>query len=350
LLVGTETGGKSTSKGIYAYAFDSKTGELEQLGLAVEAGSPTFIAFSPNKKLLYSVNGVRQFEGKPGGGVSGFTVDHDNDKLTLINEVSSVGGGPVHIAVDHTGRCVFVANYGSGSMASFSTTADGHLNPAVSFFQYKGDPDNPKSRSHAHRVTVSPNNRFVLVNDLGLDCIHIYKLDPSTAQLTLNDPPMWKSAPGAGPRALVFHPNGKIAYCVNELKPTMDVLSWDGEKGEFTTIQNVSLVAEGYHGACAPGDVVFDKKMKFAYVTSRLDDFMATFTVAPDGKLTLLNHTSCGGIRPRHLALDPTDSWLLIGNQDSGNIAVFARDKKTGHLAETGKSYPLAGPMCLLFA
>jgi 6-phosphogluconolactonase len=136
----------------------------------------------------------------------------------------------------------------------------------------------------------------------------------------------------------------------NELKPTVNVLGWDGERGVLTTLQDISLVPEDYSGNAAPSDIAFDRKMGFAYVASRLDDFMATFAVSPtDGKLTMIGKTSCGGKRPRHLALDPTDRWLLVANQDTDTIAVFARDIKTGKLADEGKKFSLSRPQCLVF-
>jgi 6-phosphogluconolactonase len=342
LLAGTGTSAPSTSKGIYAYDFDPSTGELKQIGLAVEAQNPTFFAVAPHERFIYSVN-----EGRSAT-VSSFAFDKKDAKLSLINQSATKGGGPTHIAVDHTGRCVFAANYGGGSVVSFQASPEGHLSEAVSFFQYP--PAGEKKRSHAHRVTPSPDNRFLLVNDLGLDVIHIYRLDPATAKLTPHDPPVWQAKPGYGPRALVFHPNGRWAYCVNELKPTVNVLEWDKTKGTLTTIQDISLVPEGYQGPSAPADIVFDRKMRFGYVPSRLDDFMATFTVSPQtGKLTFLEKTSCGGKRPRHLALDPTDRWLLVANQDTNNISVFPRDRKTGKLSNTGKDFPLDRPECLIF-
>jgi 6-phosphogluconolactonase len=188
-----------------------------------------------------------------------------------------------------------------------------------------------------------------LVNDLGLDVIHVYRLDASTAKLTPHDPPLWRAKTGFGPRALQFHRNGRVAYCVNELKPTVNVLGWDSGRGVLTTLQDVSLVPEGYNGNAAPSDIAFDRKMNFAYVASRLDDFIATFAVSPaDGKLTMIGKTSCGGKRPRHLALDLTDRWLLVANQDTDTIAVFARDSKTGKLANEGKTFPLSRPQCLV--
>ncbi len=350
LLVGTQTSG--TSKGIYAYTFDAATGDLTQTGLAVEANSPTFLALAPDRKTLFAANELDQYEGKKGGAVSSFTLDRKTSKLTKVNEVAALGGGTCHVSVDHTGRSAFAANYGGGSAASFSVDGSGHLSPAVSFFQYTGHgPLKEQAGPRAHRVTVSPDNRFLLINDLGLDAIHIYHLDAATAKLTPNTPSEWKAAPGSGPRALMFHPNGKWVYCVNELKSTVNLLSWDAKQGALETLQEISLLPEGHQGPSAPSDIVMDRQGRFAYVANRLDDFMASFTISPaDGKLALIERTSCGGKMPRHIALDPSEGWLLVANQATDNIAVFARDKKSGHLANTGKSFPLSRPQCLVFA
>lgn len=344
LLVGTQTAQPSTSKGIYSYGFNTATGELTPIGLAVQAENPTFLAPGPRERFVYAVNEVTE------GTVSSFSFEKKSMKLQEISKVSSNGGGPTHIAVDHSGRCVFAANYGGGSVASFQVSSNGKLSEAVSFFQYSAEEEKHERKPHAHRVTVSPDNRFLLVNDLGLDVIHVYRLDASTAKLTPHDPPLWRAKTGYGPRALQFHRNGQVAYCVHELMPRVNVLGWDSKRGELTTLQDISLVPDGYSGNAAPSDIAFDRKINFAYVASRLDDFMATFAVSPtDGKLTLIDKTSCGGKRPRHLAVDPTDRWLLIANQDTDSIAVFARDRKSGKLAHEGRTFPLSRPQCLVF-
>lgn len=351
LLVGTQTTG--TSKGIYAYSFDEATGELTQTGLAAAIEDPTFMALAPGGNRLFAASEVDHFAGKNGGGITGFNLDRKSGHLTAINGVSTGGTGTCHVAVDHTGHCAFAANYTGGSSASFHVGDDGRLSEAVSFFQYTGHGPNAdrQEKPHAHRVTVSPDNRFLLVNDLGLDEIHIYKLDAKTAKLTPNQPAAWKSAAGAGPRALQFHPNHKWVYCVTELSSTVDVLHWNSEQGSMELVQTVKLLPEGYKGDTRACDIVFDRKGQFAYVANRDNDFMASFTVSDtDGKLTLLGRSSCGGKTPRHIALSPSDRWLLVANQDSANIAVFARDAKTGKLADSGKSFPLDHPMCLVFA
>ena len=360
LLVGTQTAG--TSKGIYSYSFEPKTGELKQIGLAAEADNPTFLALGPDRKTMLVANELDTYEGKSSGAVSTYSLDRAKARLTKITEVASRGAGPCHVAFDHTGRSAFVANYGGGSAASFTVDADGRLSEAVSFFQYSGSGPDPQRQEgpHAHRVTVSPNNRFLLVNDLGLDAIHIYRLNSgspggklllrTTAELTQNDPPVWRSSPGAGPRALRFHPNGKFAYCVTEMASGVVVLRWDAARGALETVQEVVMRPPDFSGTTGGSDIVIDREARFAYAADRFDDIIATFSVSPaDGKLTLLNRTSCGGKVPRHLALDPSKRWLLVANQASDNIAVLGRDAKTGQLT-AGKSFPLSKPQCLVFA
>jgi 6-phosphogluconolactonase len=350
LLVGTQTA--ATSKGIYAYSFDAAAGELKELGLAAEADNPTFLTLAPNGRTVLVANELDTYEGKRSGAVSTYALDRTNARLRKISEAASQGGGTCHVAFDHTGRSAFAANYGGGSAASFSVGADGRLSPAVSFFQFSGQgPDKARQKGpHAHRVTVSPDNRFLLVNDLGLDAIHIYRLDAATAKLTENEPAAWRSSPGAGPRALQFHPNGKFAYCITEMTSSVVVLRWDTRRGVLETVQEVVMRPPDFQGATAGSDIVIDRDAKFAYATDRFDDIIVTFAISPDdGRLTLLNRTSCGGKVPRHLTLDPTGRWLLVANQASDNIAVLARDVRTGQLT-AGKSLPLSKPQCLVFA
>jgi 6-phosphogluconolactonase len=351
LFVGTETG--PSSKGIYAFHWDPNSGELKELGLAAESNNPTFLALAPDGEHLYAANELDAYQGAKSGAVSGFTIDRAAAKLTPINVVPATGAGTCHLTLDHSGRTLICANYTGGSAASFHVDAAGRLSEAVSQFHYQGHgPDAQRQEaSHAHRATVSPDNRFVYVNDLGLDCIHIYHLDAATAKLTPNVPPQWSSAPGAGPRALRFHPSGKWAYCVTEMASTVDVLAWDSKSGALATVQTINLLPAGFHGEASGCEIVIDRSGRFAYAAERTYDHIVAFHIDPaTGKLSPLGDTSCGGKIPRHIALDPTERWLLVANQVSDNIAVFSRNAQTGELAKTGSSFPLVKPQCLLFA
>lgn len=350
LFVGTQTK-PGTSKGIYTYQWSEDTGELSRQELAAEVEMPTFLALAPDGRHLYAANEAEDFEGKKSGGVTAFAVH--GRKLTRLNAVLAGGTGTCYVSTDHSGRAVFCANYNNGSASSFHVEGSGKLSDAVSNFQYHGHGPvaDRQEGSHAHRAMVSPDNNFVLINDLGLDCIHIYKLDAATAQLTPNDPPQWKSAPGTGPRALRFHPNGRWAYCVDELDSSVQVLQWN-PRGTLQVVQKVDLTPRNYHGPTSTGcDIVITRAGDFAYAANRGYDCLVSFRVdANSGRLTLLARTSSGGQVPRDLTLDPSERYLLAANQVSDNIAVFARDAQTGLLADQGKSFPLSRPQCLVFA
>jgi 6-phosphogluconolactonase len=350
LLVGTQTAG--SSKGIYAYSFNGTTGELKPLGLAAEAKNPTFLALAPNHQTVLVANELDTYEGQSSGAVSTYSLDRAHARLSKINETASGGGGTCHVAFDHTGRAAFAANYGGGSAASFAVGEDGRLSTAVSFLQYSGHgPDTVRQKGpHAHRVTVSPDNRFLLVNDLGLDSIHIYRLNSATAELIQNEPAVWRSLPGTGPRALQFHPNGKFAYCVTEMASGVLVLRWDSAYGALETVREVGMRPPDFQGLTGGDDIVIDREARFAYAADRFDDIIVTLAISPDGgKLTVLNRTPCEGKVPRHLALDPSGRWLLVANQVSDNIAVFRRNVHTGQLAGSS-SFALSKPQCLVFA
>lgn len=350
MLAGTQTG--PSSKGIYAFQWDPAKGELKELGLAAESDNPTFIALSPNGKHVYAANEINEYEGAKSGAVSSFSLDRGAAKLTHLNTVASTAAGPCHVNLDATGRAVFCANYAGGGAASFHVDAQGRLSEAVSQFHYEGHGPvaNRQEASHAHRATPSPDNRYVYINDLGLDCIHIYQLDAATAKLTPNNPPQWTAQPASGPRALRFHPNGRWAYCFHELSSAIDVLAWNSKDGSLRSVQHFGVVPKSYHGQAAASEIVIDRTGRFAYACVRFWDKVIAYSIDPaNGKLTPIGTVSCGGKVPRHMTLDPTEGWLIIANQTSDNIAVIQRDKTTGKLAETGNTVPLVKPQCLVF-
>jgi 6-phosphogluconolactonase len=350
LLVGTQTG--ATSKGVYAYGFDSVSGELKKVGLAAAAANPTFLIMTPDRKTVIVANELEEFGGQKSGAVSTFSLDPATGTMTQLSQQASKGGSPCHVTTDQTGASVFAANYSGGSAISFKLEGDRHLSEPVSFVQYTGHGPNAERQEapHAHRVTVSPDNKYLLVNDLGLDLIHVYALDAATGKLTPADTPAWKAPAGVGPRTLHFHPNGKFAYCVTEMGCQIIVLKWDADTATLTTGQILKLPTQPHPGEVTGCDIVLDKTARFGYYINRGDDFIATIAVSADGsRLTFQRRSSCGGKIPRHLTLDPTERFLLVANQASDNIAVFPRDVTSGQLSEIGKSYPLSKPQCLLF-
>jgi 6-phosphogluconolactonase len=197
-------------------------------------------------------------------------------------------------------------------------------------------------------VAYSPDNRYAYINDLGSDCIHIYKLDTETAMLTKSG--IYTARPGAGPRTLHFHPNAVVGYSVNELDSTIDVLHWGDRDGSLTLANRIELLPEGYHGPTRACDTVITRDGKFVYFANRDNNFLYSFRAEYEtGKLTPIARSNCGGKTPRNFVLDPTENWMLVANQDSNLISVFKRNAETGELANEGKSYPAAEPMRILF-
>lgn len=345
LFVGTQTD-PGTSKGIYTYHWDAAKGELTGQELAAAVDMPTFLALAPDKKHLYAAN-----ERPENGGVTAFSID--GAKLTKIDEAPALGSGTCYVSTDHSGRDVFCANYNSGSMSSFKIKADGGVEGPVSHMQYHGHGPNAKRQEgpHAHRAIPSPDDKHVLVNDLGLDCIHIYNLDAATAKLSGHEPAKWESTPGSGPRALQFHPNGKWAYLVCEMESSLSTLHWDAAEGTFKRAQKIMLTPKGYDGPVSTGcDVILTRDGKWAYAANRGYNRLYGYKINQEnGELTEVNDIPSGGDIPRFIALDPTERFLLAANQVSSNIAVFARSAKTGSLSEKGKSYSISRPQCLVF-
>jgi 6-phosphogluconolactonase len=342
-----------TNGGIHAFRWDADDGTLASLGLAVSTPQPGFLALSPDHRHLYAVNHVDDYHGENSGSVTSFAVEGSSGRLRRMNTVSSAGASPAKIAVDLTGQAAFVANYGGGSASSYRLLRSGALSQPVCRLQYKGHGANPERQAvpHAHCTTVSPDNRFLLVNDLGLDRISVYHLDPRTAKLTPNDPPFYEALPGSGPRSFAFHPSGKWAYSLNEIANTIDALGWDSERGILSRLQNISTLPSGYSGSNTAATVVVDSSGRFLYASNRGDNSVAVFSINDrKGTLKAIQHVASGGKTPRHFALDPGNQWLLVANQDSSNLVVFARNLRTGMLTPTGREYALGQPVCLAFA
>jgi len=349
---GTYTGMKS--RGIYVSKFDSATGKLTAPELAAEARNPSFLALHPDGKFLYSCAEIGESQGKPGGLVEAFAIDAASGRLTALNRQNSAGTAPCHLSVDATGRCLFTANYGSGTIASFPIQADGSLGEMASAIQHRGTVALPQRQGgpHAHFISPSPDNRFVLACDLGLDQVLVYRLDEKTAQLTPNDPPFAKVPPGAGPRHFAFSRDGKWVFVINEINLTVTTFRYDASRGTLTPAQTASTVPGDYAvtGKDSCAEIAVHPNGKFVYGCNRGHDSIAVFSLARgSGKLTLLENQPTQGKTPRHFALDPTGGWLLAENQNSDSIVVFAVDPATGKLQPTGQTLALGSPVCAVF-
>jgi 6-phosphogluconolactonase len=350
-FIGTYTA-KTDSKGIYSFRFDSGTGSLTSTAVAATTPDPSFLTVAHNEKYLYAVNELSEFGGKKSGAVTSYSIDAKSGKLVQLNQVASGGADPCYVSFDQSGKYLLVANYTGGSVSTFPVAADGHIGPAAAFVQHTGSGPNKERQEgpHAHYSATSADNRFVFVVDLGLDEVVVYRFDPATGSLTPNDPPFAKLAPGAGPRHLAFHPNGKFAYVLNEVIPTVTALAYDSKSGSFSTLQTLSTIPKDFTAHNDTAEIVVHPSGKFLYASNRGHDSIAEFTIdAAKGILTLAGDFPTQGKTPRNFALDPTGKFLLAANQESNNIVIFRIDQSTGALVATGQVAQVPAPVDIVF-
>ena len=343
--------GSGTEDGIHVARWNPESGTLSDLRLVARTGAPSFLAISNHGGSRFLFAGVQT--APKSGALDAYRIAASGD-LHLLNSIPDPNGDGVHTVVDHTGRCLVSANYGAGTVVSCTIAVDGQLSELVSNIQLTGHGpiESRQKAPHAHGVVISPDNRFALINDLGTDRIMIYKLNPATAELTPNDPPFFQTAPGSGPRHTAFHPNGKYAYSINELNSTITLYSWNAAAGTLTLLATTPTLPPG--GDIVnnrAGEVVFDTTGRFLYACNRgAAEELLAYSVASDGHLTLLGRTPLEGKEARHFVISPDNRFLLVAKQFSNEVAIFARDRKTGILAATPARVPVNLPSCVLFA
>jgi 6-phosphogluconolactonase len=360
LYVGTythEMAPGNKGEGIYLAEWDATAGTLTPLTLAMKTADPSFMALPPAGDVLYAVNEGEndpQPDGSKGGSVTACRRERTSGSLARRNVVPSGGSDPCHITVDRANHAVFVANYSNGSLTSYRVTANGLEGPVSRFadeFRKLGmGPDKERQKSpHIHCVTLSPDERYLLVNDLGTDHIWIFHVDLKTAALT-ETKNFFHAKPGSGPRHTHFHPNGKWVYSINEMAATVDVLEWNAKAGTLTGLSEVSLRDASSPADSTGAELAIDRAGRFLYASHRTENTLLVFSIdAKSGALSFLQRIGCGGKNPRDFTLDPSGKWVIAANQDSQNIVVFARDPETGKLTETGKTQHVGAPVCVQF-
>ncbi len=345
--VGTYT--DTAAKGVYALKWDAPSKKFVSLGLQAEVASPSFVAVSPSHKFLYAIT-ERAARRDGTGSLSSYSIDPASGALKLINHVSAHGNTTAHLVVDHTGKWLLVANYGSGSVAAFALNADGSIGEMSDFKQHAGSSVNSARQRgpHPHEVVMSPDNRFLLVPDLGLDKVFAYGLDTATGKLTLAS--TTDTRPGFGPRHMLFGKSGKFVYVLGEMGSAVTVMSYAKATGKLTPVQVIDTVPEHITVENNSAELALSADGRFLYATNRGHDSITAFSVAGSGMLALVQNISTQGHIPRGMAIDLDGTHLLAANQESDNIVIYDRDAKTGKLTPTGQvmtDIPTA--VCILF-
>ncbi len=333
---------------IQAYRVDPTTGALTPTHRTTGVENPFFLALTPDSRFLYSIH-AREFGAKAAEEIQAFEVVGRDGQLKPLNRQSALGSAACYLHVDQTGGTLLVANYTSGSVASLPIRADGSIGEAATFNQHVGSSVNKdrQTSAHAHSILTSPNNRFVYSADLGLDQIVCYRLDPATARMTPNAQPFVRTIPGAGPRHITFHPNGKYFYAINELANSVTLFDYNSRTGILVERQTISTLPKEFAGVSHCADLKITPDGRFLYGTNRGHDSIACYAIARDGSLSVIGIEPSLGKGPQNLLILPGGKLLLCANMPGNNGAVFKIDSRSGALSSAGSPTEITSPSCI---
>ncbi|MEM7335953.1 MAG: lactonase family protein [Chloroflexota bacterium] len=327
--------------GIYTVEFNPNSGEMTIKSMASGVDNPSYLAVHPNGRFLYATSEVGA------GAVVAFKIDPNTHTLKEINRHSTGGSSPCHLFIDHTNRKLIASNYGSGNAAIFPILPDGQLGAMENLLAHEGRGPNPERQEgpHAHSAIISPDNRFIIIADLGIDRLVVYAFNSGSDFVEKHGDTV--AAPGAGPRHMVFHPNGRFLYVANELNSTVSHYELDVTKGSLTHIETLSTLAKPNPDSFV-ADIHLAVDLKHLYISNRGDNSLAIFEVADNGRITFKDAPSCGGNWPRNFALEPNGRFALIANRRSNQIAVMGLDNGAVSTAPTAQ-LELSDPSCIKF-
>ena len=348
LVIGSYT--SDTSDGIYVYKFNTETGENGFIS-SIKTSNPSFLAVSPNQKYVYAVNeNADSTRFTVTGHVAAYLFDKASGNLSFINKQESGGKHPCYVAIDKTGKWVFVGNYSSGSLAVIPVNTNGGLDPALQVMQHEGSSvvAGRQEEPHVHATFIGKDNKTLYVPDLGIDRVMIYNFDSKKGKLKPAPVPFVSTEPGAGPRHIDIHPNGKYAYLMEELTGAVSVYRIE-KNGYLSLIQNISGLPRDFTGDVGSADIHVSPDGRFLYCSNRGEsNTIGILSIdQKTGQLEWIDHQSTLGKTPRNFNLDPTGNFLLVANQNSNEIVIFKRDKQTGLLTDTGKRIKVHKPVCL---
>ncbi|GAB3740034.1 hypothetical protein GCM10027594_20130 [Hymenobacter agri] len=345
LYIGTNVSGAQDTS-LFLFRVNASTGTFTRLSGQLGGASPTYLTLAPNRRFLYAVSETQTFRGAPGGGVSSFAIDPHTGGLKLLGQQPSGGASPCYISLDHSNKNALVANYVGGNVSILPVAADGTLGASTTDQHTGSGPHKNQASSHAHCLLPDPANKFAFAVNLGTDQVVGYRLDAAAGRLTRLPEPAFVAKPGAGPRHLTFHPNGRTAYLINELNSTLTTLAYDAAAGHFRELQTVPTLPAGYTGDNSCADVHVSPNGLFLYASNRGHNSIAVFAIdSGNGTLVPIQHVDTQGKTPRNFALDPSGRLLLVANQNSNNLVSYRVDAFSGLLTPTGQQATVPAPM-----
>ncbi|MSU50643.1 MAG: lactonase family protein [Opitutus sp.] len=337
------------AKGIYRATFDPATGKLSSAELAAEIGAPGFLAVHPDGDKLYA---AANFSGGPGA--AAYAIGKDG-ALKPLNTAPTGDGGGAHIAVHPSGKFLLTAQYGNGSVALFPLDAAGRLGTAKLSKHEGGSKVVPKRQDtpHSHYCGFSPDGRFALVPDLGLDGIVVYRVNADTPSIERHG--FAASVRGGGPRHLKFSPDGKFIYLLNEIAVSVTTFAWDAAAGtarQLATVPALSEAVKAKEGANSAAEILIHPSGRFLYSSNRGHDTVTVYRADPaTAALQVIQVQPVRGAIPRNINFAPGAGWLLAAGADSNTVSVHKVDPQSGELTYLQKGViNVPGAICIVFA
>lgn len=335
--------------GVYVFEFNSESKKITLLDSVSGLKNPTFVNVDADRTKLYAISETKTVEGDRIGEIFSYHIDPEAGKLSELNHTFTIKPSSSHIQRDRQSKYISVAGYHGGNIGLIGLGSGGELLALSDERQHEGRGADPvrQDRPHPHSTLFSPDNRYMLAADLGLDKIYVYVLNEEEHRLTYHSEV--NTAPGAGPRHLAFHPNGKFLYSINEVNSSISIFAFDGASGNLTLLSSVPTLPDGFEGENTTAEIAITNDGKHLYGSNRGHDSIVHFTVNPEnGALTYAEHVSTEGGHPRHFALTPDNDYLIIANRDSNNLVLMKVDPQEGTLTYTGTTAEVSKPVCVI--
>ncbi|KGE15607.1 lactonase family protein [Sphingobacterium deserti] len=341
MFVGTYT--HKGSQGIYLYMFNTDNGEAT-LYSATAAEDPSFLAKSKDGKTLYAVTEKDEDEAN----VSAFTFD--GDILSFVNSQPTMGASPCHVAIAKNHPLALVSNYGGGSIAVFKTEENGALGENIQVIQQEGQgPDKDRQEaSHVHSAFFSADEKHVFVQNLGTDQVTIFRVEQEKGAYQLVEESVISTPAGGGPRHIALDKKEENLYVLLEMKA--QIAHYKKDNKTWQLLDTISINEDGFSGENGAAEIKFSPDFKFLYASNRGEaNIIALFSVDKTGKLTKKKVYATEGEEPRNFNISPDGRFLLVANQSTDDITVFARNLETGELTDTEKKIEVSTPVCIIF-
>jgi len=336
-------------EGIHVLKVNTETGAIQPAWVLSGVEGTTYFALNKAKTFLYTAQVDPSLPKGKNGLIACYRIE--GEKLVVINQVALGCGAPCHVSLDKEEKAVVWADYGSAISGVCELQADGVLAPqAPVTIQHVGSgPDQSRQeKAHAHCAMLTPDNRYLLVVDLGMDQVRFYDFSQRKEGLREKEELRITTAPGAGPRHVTFHPNGKWLFLLNELNNTISTYSYTSEGTKhICTLSTIPSDFKDFSKASAV-KITADGTMLFA--GNRGHDSIATFAVdEKTGNLTFMTRSLLKGKFPRDFTLMPGEKFMLVGYETSNGIQAYALNRATGALTPVHGSIPAQKPLCFVF-